>query len=245
VDPPPWIGRAGLVALAVGVGLAARVDAVVAGATALAAALAVAYSHPRLAWKARPWLGPAVNVVGYGLLSPFVGWWVVGTAVDVRTLAAWAGGGVAVLGCVYVAQAFQADEDRARGYRTRVATHGPEATVDAARLAFAAAFGLLLGLAAAGWLPRLLLLAAPLAVGLDRRLARWAAGPVDVDGAVDVGRRLLRAALACVLLALVDHAVAGLLGGPVAGLATAAGWPGDAPRVPAWAERSATRRVPR
>jgi drug/metabolite transporter (DMT)-like permease len=34
-------------------------------------ALAELYSHPKTAWKAHPWLGPLVNVIGYGLLTGF------------------------------------------------------------------------------------------------------------------------------------------------------------------------------
>jgi hypothetical protein len=65
-----WWGHAALVVL-----LLAFVAGRPAGWACLACAvLAVLYPHPRTAWKGHPWLGPAVNLVGYGLLSPFAGW---------------------------------------------------------------------------------------------------------------------------------------------------------------------------
>ena len=52
----------------------------------------------------------------------------------IRTVVVWLCGGSGVLGCYFAVQAFQADEDRARGYRTLVATHGPKAVLLAGRV---------------------------------------------------------------------------------------------------------------
>jgi hypothetical protein len=196
-------------------------------ACAACAVLAILYSHPATAWKGRSFLGPLVNVVGYGLLSTLAGWAVVGVRANPRTLAVWVLGALGVLGCYFMAQAFQAAADRGRGYRTLVATHGPGAVLLAARLCLAAGFlgGFLL--AAAGWLPRLLLLGWPLGCWIDRSLARWALVPGGGDArqAQRLACRLLTAAVVAIALAYADYFWALALDLPVAGSGTAAGHP--------------------
>jgi len=189
--------------------------------------LAELYSHPKTAWKAHPWLGPLVNVLGYGLWTPLAGWSVVGAPPDVRSGLMASLVAVAVLGCFFVAQAFQGDEDRARGYRTLVATGGARATLIAARLCFAVAFGGVAALAVAGWLPRGLLVLLGAALWVDRALRRGQDRPDGggPEGAVEVGRRLAWSAALGMMILLGGYVRDGLAGAPVAGLATAGGHP--------------------
>jgi 4-hydroxybenzoate polyprenyltransferase len=226
---PPGIVPFAYLALLAGVALALPAAPAAGWAAAACAVLAVLYSHPRTMWKAHPLLGPFVNGVGYGLLSPLAGWAVVRVAPDARTFIVWLLASLAVLGCYFAAQTFQRDEDLARGYRTLVATHGPRATLLAGRVCIGVA---LLGgsaLAAVGWLPRLCLVALPLGWWIDRWLRSWSALP---DGGSErwargLAVRMLLAGLVCVGLAYVDYAMELLTGAPAAGLGTAAGHPGD------------------
>lgn len=207
-------------ALAVSIALASLAGGLAGACAAACAGLAVAYSHPALAWKGHPVLGPLVNAFGYGVLSPLAGWSVVGAEPTPRaalTLVVTTG---AALGAYFAAQAFQEREDRARGYRTLVATHGTGAALTASRLAFGAAFGTALLLAAAGAYPRACLVALPAVVALDGSLAAAERAPERVAGS------LVRA-VTLVLGLLVGGAYAEyareLLAGEelVAGLATA------------------------
>jgi 4-hydroxybenzoate polyprenyltransferase len=224
---PPGIVPLGLFALAVAVGLAWQVRPA-AGLVALAcAALAVLYSHPRAALKGHPLAGPLINGVGYGLLSPLAGWLVVAVPAGARTVLVWLLGGLGVLGCYFAAQAFQGEEDVRRGYRTLVATHGPRATLLAARLCIGT--GMLGGLALTlfGWLPRLCLPAFLLGWWVDAWLRRWANEPAGGSErwARGMAWRLLLAGAAAVGLAYIDYFIDLAGDGPVAGAATARGHP--------------------
>ena len=177
VRAPDTIWRWGTGALAAAVVLGCLAGPVPAVCVSICAALAVAYSHPRTAWKAHPVLGPLVNVAGYGLLSPIAGFALVGVAPTLRTylalilVLAW------VSGTYLGAQAFQEHEDRARGYRTLVATHGPRVVLQAARLFYGVAIGGLMLGGIVGLFPRLVLTVALPGWLLDRHLAAWAADP--------------------------------------------------------------------
>jgi 4-hydroxybenzoate polyprenyltransferase len=224
--PPEGLRAWGHAALGLAIGVGAFVPAVLP-AVLLAAALAEAYSWPGWPWKASPVLGPLVNVVGYGLLTPWVGYRVVGPWWDMRTVCMVIPTCAGVLGAYYLAQSFQGEEDRRRGYRTLAATDGGPAAVWAARLGFGAAFAGVLVLAAIGWLPRALL---PLWVGgwwVDRSLARVASRP-DAGGpaaAQETGRRVVLAAVLGMLLLAGDYVRGSLAGEPVAGLGTSGGHP--------------------
>jgi 4-hydroxybenzoate polyprenyltransferase len=227
VPVPPGVVPCAYGGLMLGVGLAFLAARLAAVAAVLCGLLAVLYSHPRTVWKGRPVLGPLVNGVGYGLLSPLAGWAVVGVRTDARSVVVWLLGALAVLGCYFAAQAFQGEEDRARGYQTLVVTHGPRAAVLAGRLCIDIA---MLGgavLAVAGWLPRVLLAAVPLGWWIDRWLRRWAARPDGGDErwARGLAWRMLVAALVCIALAYIDYALASLAREPAAGLGTARGHP--------------------
>jgi 4-hydroxybenzoate polyprenyltransferase len=229
VAVPHGIVSLAYLALLLGVCLAFLGNRLAGCAAAICGVLAVLYSHPRTVWKGRPVLGPLVNGAGYGLLTPLAGWATVQVAPDTRTLVVWPLAALAVVGCYFAAQTFQRDEDRARGYRTLVVTHGPRATLLAARVCIGLA---LLGgtaLAAIGWLPRLCLVALPLGWWVDRWLRRWSMLPHGGDErwARGLALRLLVAGLVGVGLAYVDYGYALLTEGPAAGLATVSGHPSD------------------
>lgn len=190
---PPGLAGLAYGALASAVGLAALAGPTPGACAAACAGLAVAYSHPRTAWKGHPWLGPATNLLGYGVLSPVAGWAAAGLDPTPRTGVA-LGLHVAWIGATYFgAQAFQGEEDARRGYRTLVVTHGSGTTIATARVLYAVAFGGLSAFAVAGWFPRVVLLAVPAWWALDRHLAAWALQPAPGAGG---GRAMLRRATA-------------------------------------------------
>jgi 4-hydroxybenzoate polyprenyltransferase len=143
----------------------------------LCAALSILYSHPKTAWKGHAVLGPLTNAVGYGTLSPIGGFLYAGYAPTIRAglilLAAipW------MLTAYFAAQAFQEDEDRARGYRTLVATHGAAVTLRVTRACLYVALAMSVTYALVGIVPRIVLVPLPLFVLLHRYLSRWMAQP--------------------------------------------------------------------
>jgi hypothetical protein len=198
---------------------------------AAAAVLAVLYSHPRTSWKAHPILGPMTNVFGYACLAPASGYSILETVPTWRTAAVAALLGTAVLAATFAAQVFQEQEDRARGDRTLVATHGASLTLRVARTLFAAAGVQCAGLAALGWLPWHVMAALPALVALDLHLRRWLT-PSDARGGaglVGLGLLALGSGLAG---ATADYLARALADVPVAGLGTPAGHPPDRPRLP-------------
>jgi hypothetical protein len=167
--------------------------------------LAVAYSHPATAWKGHALLGPAVNVLGYGVLSPLAGWWQAGLPATPRGAASLLLVATWVAGTYFGAQAFQEAEDRARGYHTLVALYGPREVVVVTRTAFAVSFVGMVLLASLGWFPRLLLGLAPAYLWLDGHLQWWILHP---EGGVDAARTMLRRATALAVAVLLGATVA-------------------------------------
>lgn len=211
---PRGAAAAAGLALVACVGVAATAGPWIGASAAGAVGLSVAYSHPRTAWKGHPVAGPAVNMLGYGVLTPFAGLVAGGGGVGPRTL--WVGG-VLVLamgGLSFAAQAFQQDEDRARGDRTLVATHGPQAAVRAARLMLDGAAVLALLGAALGWFPAACLVGLPLMALADRHLARWSRLP---DGGGPQHARRLVQVLVLMLFVMVGGAIAAHVRGLVQG----------------------------
>lgn len=234
VPVPPHTSTLAYAALALCVPLSWQGSAVAGGAALLCAALSVLYSHPSTAWKGHPVLGPLVNVLGYGLLSPLAGWAVVGVPANPRTLVAWGFFGIGILSPYLLAQAFQGDEDRARGYRTAVVALGPRRTLQLARLTMGVVMLGGFGLALVGWFPRLCLVALPLGLWIDDLLRRWAALP---DGgssrwALRYARRVLVSIVLLVGLSFVEYIQQSYEGVPVAGLGTVSGRPSDRPHLP-------------
>lgn len=223
VPVPKITGPAGYVALAASLALAYPLGWLTFACTAVCAALAVAYSHPRVALKGQPVGGPLVNGFGYGSLSPIAGWAAAGGVVTWRAALTLAFIVSFILGVYFAAQAFQAEEDRRRGYRTLVVTHGPRWTLVTARMCVGlAAVGASLT-AAVGAYPRLMLLTVPAWWWADRYLAAWSRAP-DGGDAKMAGQwiaRLSVGGLGVILAAYVDHLRALLDGTSPGGCGTA------------------------
>ncbi len=219
-----WCGYAALLTAIT----CAFIGNVVAGSACLACAiLSILYSHPWTVWKGHPLLGPFVNFLGYGLLSPLAGWAVVEVPLDLRTIFVWLLGSVGALGCYFAAQAFQETEDRVRGYRTLVATHGARGALLAARLCLGIAFTGGSVLALCGWFPRICLVVIPLGVWIDRWLSLWSLQPLGGNErwARGFAYRFLVVIFVGIGLAYVDYRWARWNGQPAAGLGTSAGQP--------------------
>lgn len=229
VRVPLHVHRSGYLALLLSIPLAAIGDPISGAACVVCVALAIAYSHPSIAWKGHPLGGPVVNVAGYGMLSPLAGWAVVDQAPNPRTVAVWLLCSFAILGTYLAAQAFQQEEDRRRGQRTLVATHGPRVVLTAARVSIGLALLGGMTLAAWGWLPRVCLFGIGGWWWVDRHLAAWAKEPGG--GTAAWARvftvRMLMCALFGIALALAQYTYDSLSMRPVAGLGTASGHPPD------------------
>jgi hypothetical protein len=225
---PRWLPWAAYAALAAAPAITALVDLRAAACALGCSLLGVVYSHPATRWKAHPFAGPAVNILGYAILSPLAGWAIVGVDFSARMgavlaiLVAYAG--APFLG----AQAFQAEDDRARGYRTLVATHGPRVVLTAARLCLWIGTSALTAASLLGWFPRLCaLVLVPAWIG-DRYIAAWLEQPGGGDArwAQGFAKRLMLLGVVLFAVAYADYGVDLLRGsGQVAGLGTAAGHP--------------------
>lgn len=205
VPVPRGTGALGYLSLALSVATSLLIGGVTTVCAALCALLCVLYSHPRTALKGRPLGGPLVNGLGYGLLSPIAGWAAAEGVITWRAIASLAFGVLSILGVYFAAQAFQEEEDRRRGYRTLVVTHGPRFTLRAARgCLVAAALGATV-LAAIGAYPRVTLITIPFFLWMDRHIARWSQ---KADGGVQAD--------ATELVAIVTLAAVAMVGGTYA-----------------------------
>lgn len=167
---PPAIGIVAYSALVLAVVIATATNLKFGLVTLGSGLLAAKYSSLKRPWKGSALGGPLTNCVGYGLISPGAGWLIADVAATPRTVVvAMLLTGVA-LSVYFFAQVFQQAEDRARGYRTLVATHGPRAVVLATRLCLGFAFSGVVTLSILGWLPLVCALVLPGWLWLDRWL---------------------------------------------------------------------------
>lgn len=229
VPVPPRIERWAYATIVFSVVLALATDVALGVCVVLCAALSVLYSHPRTAWKGHAFLGPAANAIGYGVLSPLGGFCLAGLPPTPRGALVLAISVTFIVAAYLAAQAFQEDEDRARGYRTLVALRGARATLTLTRALLTLSIVLTLGLALAGWFPRAVLISAPAFLATDRLLVRWREIPGGGDSAW-AGRFFVRLAIAgllCLAAVSLDYAWAQQHQLPPGGLATAAGRPAE------------------
>ena len=151
-EPPPVPARLlgfSLVLQAVGAALVAAVGPLLLAIYLGIAALAAAYSHPRVRLKAHPWASALAVAVGQGTLGFLAGWAVARGGFGGDRLALYVGAVAAALttlGLYPATQVFQLEEDAARGDRTLALVLGPRRA-----LRFGAACLLLAGVATA-WL---------------------------------------------------------------------------------------------
>lgn len=239
VPVPDGIAPLGYLALALCVPIAASAGLVAGACAAGCALLSVLYSHPGLAWKGHPLFGPLTNVLGYGVLSPIAGWSVVGVPANPRTLVCAGLFAVGILAPYFAAQAFQREEDAARGYRTLVVLVGPRATLLAARASMAIVLLGGVGLSLAGWLPLACLIALPFWVWIDRFLAAWSREPNGGDArwAHRFAYRALVGVAVLIAGCFAEYTQQSRANTPVAGLGTRSGHPTDRPRLPPYALR--------
>lgn len=163
--------------------------------------LATAYSHPRWRWKAHPWGAVATVAWGQGGLGALAGVMAVaergaGWSAWRLLLDPWLGFGLLAAACLVVglyvvSQAYQTEEDRARGDRTLPVILGAGPAMRLATLASGVGAVLVCGLVAVrfGWG-----LAAPLALGLGLLGGypwRWAAGYDERDVAGNFRRAMM------------------------------------------------------
>ena len=191
------------------------------------ALLGFAYSYPALAWKGNSVAGPLVNLVGYGVLSPLSGWWVVGSEVSWRTLLTWFILVSGIMATYFGLQGYQEIEDRTRGYRTMVVTHGVGTTLAVSRsLIWIAGFTLIL-MATIGWYPRAMLLAIPGFFWIDRWVSQWAHAnnAHEIQWAGEFVRRSFILGFGLFGIVVGVYLVDSWAGAAVAGLATIAGHP--------------------
>lgn len=225
VAVPRGIEWFGYVTLALSLSAAAWASLPLAACVVGCAALSILYSHPTTAWKGRAILGPAANAVGYGILSPLGGFFLADMPATWRGLVVLVTAVPWILCAYFGAQAFQEEEDRARGYRTLVATHGAVATLRVTRACLWIALALTLGLSALGWFPRLVLFCAPLFLWVDRLLVLWlrVPGGGDASWAKRFFLRLVAAGLVVLALVNVDFELSRRETGLGGGLTTASG----------------------
>ncbi len=150
--PPPGLAWFGLLLMALGLVVAFRLPRLFLYAYGLCAVMSVLYSVPPVRLKAIPGVDWLVNMVGFGLLTPYAGWALTGREV--------AGPGRTVLisfavlfGSLYpLTQIYQLEEDRRRGDRTLASALGLDRSLALAiGMAGLAFLGLSLAGAASGW----------------------------------------------------------------------------------------------
>ena len=204
----PWYtGWAGYASLALSIGVALLARPLTAVLVASCSALAVVYSHPKTAWKGHPVLGPVVNALGYGLLSPLAGWSLTGAALTWRVVLTFCTWTVWILGAYFAAQAFQREDDARRGYRTLVVTHGPAVALRVARWCMNGAILVTFALTIAGVYPRVTLFAYPLLFWADRAMVAWQRQPRGggPEWAARVYGRMLIGGLVIIATAYLDY----------------------------------------
>jgi len=121
-------------------------------AYAICALLSIAYSVPPLRLKAVAGADWVINILGFGVISPYAGWALFG-----RPLTAPMGIVFLAFGALFAAfypltQLYQMDADRERGDRTLAIRLGVGSSLSVAVLGVGVAFGMLAGAAlASGW----------------------------------------------------------------------------------------------
>jgi len=146
----------------IGFVLALRVGWWFSALYAVVVLLSVAYSHPRLRWKAKAVLSLLVVALGQGAVG-FVGGWLCGapsppSLLGLDPLLGLAVASLSAVGLYPLTQIYQIDEDRARGDLTFAVVFGPDASFKFALACIA--------LASAAMLPLILRLFGGLDAGL-------------------------------------------------------------------------------
>ena len=210
-----------------GIAVCGSISWVLMGIGICTAVLGWMYSSKSICWKSHPVAGPLVNGVGYGVLSPLAGWWIVDVPMTARTVMTGATLVMGVMGTYFCLQGYQYEVDKKRGYRTFVAVYGSSAVLRFGRVCFAGVVVHVVLLATIGWYPSLTLLIVPLWYWFDRWIRQWShsASPDQMFwpiGFVQRASALGLVFLACIVCVYVWDS---LYGQSVAGLATRSGHP--------------------
>lgn len=225
-ETPAHLDKLAFVALALSASLATALTPIPAACLLGCVVLALLYSHPATAWKGHPVGGPLVNVLGYGVLTPLAAFAVVRAPLTPRVAITFTAMGLAMAGLTFAAQAFQQEEDAARGDRTLVVTHGPVTTLRAARALIATAAAIGVVAAISGLYPRLCLAAVPMLWWVDRHFRAWIErAPGTSRDARTLLWRMCGAALVLVMAAVITYLHQWLNELPLSGLGTARGQP--------------------
>ncbi len=150
--PPRHLAGYGLVVMLIGQAALSAVDARAAMLYAVCILLSVAYSVPPIRLKRVPGVDLAVNVLGFGVLSPLAGWMLLRAPLTRAGLASIAGIGLMMAALYPLTQIYQIDEDRERGDHTFAQRLGIRASLRVAFVTACAATVMLTGslFAAAG-----------------------------------------------------------------------------------------------
>lgn len=168
-------------------------------ALSLCVLLAILYSGRGLGWKSKPIGGPFVNWFGYGFLSPTAGFFAVGGQVKPSSYALILLFSIAILSLYFLAQCFQEEEDRRRGYRTYVAIYGAHATVRLSKHLYLISVLGFYGMAAFGIYPRLCLAVFPIHLAIFLRL-HWPPSKIHLPWVHRTVERLLFSGMALIAL---------------------------------------------
>jgi 4-hydroxybenzoate polyprenyltransferase len=161
--PPRFLFAFGLALMLAGLAGAILLPRGYLVAYAICVVLSVAYSVPPLRLKAVAGADWAINLIGFGTLTPYAGWAATGRSLDLAHALVLAAFGPLFAALYPLTQIYQRDEDARRGDRTLAVRLGIERSLDVALAAAIVAFALLtIAGRRAGW---------PLD---DGGLARWA-----------------------------------------------------------------------
>ena len=87
-----------------GIAVCGSISWVLMGIGICTAVLGWMYSSKSICWKSHPVAGPLVNGVGYGVLSPLAGWWIVDVPMTARTVMTGATLVMGVMGTYFVSR---------------------------------------------------------------------------------------------------------------------------------------------
>lgn len=150
--PPRHLFAFGLALMATGQALALLLPAAFGLAYATCFALSLLYSVPPVRLKAVAGADWVVNLIGFGMLTPFAGWATTGRAIGGTELIVLAAFGPLFAALYPLTQLYQVEEDRRRGDRTLALRLGAVRSLDVALFGVAFAFALLAWAGArAGW----------------------------------------------------------------------------------------------
>ena len=127
--PPPYLLHVSAAMLAAALGLGFLLPPAFAWSNTACVLMSVLYSVPPVRLKARAGWDLAINMVGFGALTPLAGWGLSGRPVPVWFIGV-AAGFALLFGALYPAtQIYQIEEDRGRGDRTLVIRLGEGASL--------------------------------------------------------------------------------------------------------------------